>query len=91
MANVSDIVELAKALEEKYVMPAEARCVVVRNRNAKCRRCIDVCINEAITVQNNKIELSPFACVGCGSCYESCQPGAIVPYEYQNNINGETK
>ena len=79
MANVSDIVELAKALEEKYVMPAEARCVVVRNRNAKCRRCIDVCINEAITVQNNKIELSPFACVGCGSCVAVCPTETMVP------------
>ena len=79
MANVSDIVELARALEEKYVLPAEARCVVVRNRNAKCRRCQDACINEAITVKNNKIEMSPFACVGCGSCVAVCPTEAMVP------------
>ena len=79
MANVSDIMELAKALEDKYVIPAEARCVVVRNRNAKCTRCVDACINDAITVKNNKIELSPFACVGCGSCVAVCPTEAMVP------------
>lgn len=78
MANVADIVELAKALEDKYVMPAEARCVVVRNRNAKCHRCTDVCINDAITVKNNKIELDPFACVGCGSCIAVCPTETLV-------------
>ena len=79
VANVSDIVELAKALEDKYVVPAEARCVVVRNRNGKCRRCVDACINEAIKVWNNKIEMSPFACVGCGSCIAVCPTEALVP------------
>lgn len=79
MANVSDIVELAKAFEDKYVVPAESRCVVVRNRNAKCRRCVEVCINDAIKVGNNKIEMSPFACVGCGSCIAVCPTDALIP------------
>lgn len=79
MANVSDIVELAKALEDKFIVPAEARCVVVRNRNAKCHRCVDACINDAITVKNNKIELSPFACVGCGSCVAVCPTETMIP------------
>ena len=58
----------------------------------KCMTCIYRCPMRAITmIPDGSAFIDPEKCVGCGSCYESCQPGAIVPYEYQNNINGETK
>ncbi len=48
----------------------------------KCMTCIYQCPMQAITmIPNVSASIDEEKCVGCGSCYDSCQPGAIVPYE----------
>lgn len=81
MATVNDVLELAKALEGKAVVPIEARCVAVRNRNASCRRCIDICSRGALSVKNNEFTIDNGACVACGSCVAVCPTSALVAME----------
>ena len=81
MATVNDVLELAKALEGKAVVPAAVRCVAVRNRNSSCRRCVDACFANAITVKENEIALDNGACVACGACVAACPTEALVPLD----------
>ena len=79
MPNLSDIVEVAEALETKPVLVVENRCVVVRNRNAKCTKCIDACPTEVIHIADNHITFDYRACVACGACTVVCPTESLIP------------
>ncbi|WP_139651976.1 4Fe-4S dicluster domain-containing protein [Raoultibacter phocaeensis] len=79
MPNLNDIVEIAEALESKAVFAAEERCVVVRNRNAKCRKCVEACPSGAIEVGGNRLTYSARACVSCGACTVVCPTETLIP------------
>ena len=81
MPNLVDIVELAEALESKAVYVAADRCVVVRNRNAKCRKCVRACPTSAVTVQGNAVSIDAGACVACGACTTVCPTEALIPLD----------
>lgn len=81
MPNLNDIVEMAEALGTKYVLVAEERCVAVRNRNAKCTKCVDACSQDAIKVGGNKLTLDPKRCVGCGACTSACPTESLIPLQ----------
>lgn len=79
MPDLIDILEIAEALESKAVFVASDRCVVARNRNVKCRKCVQACSQEAIAIEGNKIELDNKVCVACGACTTACPTEALVP------------
>ena len=79
MPNIADIIEVAEELEDKAVVPASKRCVAVRNRNASCRKCIDACPADAISVHNNVLSVDHKACVACGACAVVCPTEALIP------------
>ena len=79
MPSVNDIVSVAEALEKSPVAVLRDRCVVVRNRNATCRRCVKVCAANAIEISNNEVDLSVSLCNGCGACTAVCPTEALVP------------
>ncbi|MCL1797918.1 MAG: 4Fe-4S binding protein [Eggerthellaceae bacterium] len=81
MPNLIDIVEIAESLESKAIFEALDRCVVVRNRNVKCRKCAKACSVGAISIQNNKLELDHHICVGCGACTVVCPTEALIPLQ----------
>lgn len=85
MPNLSDIIEVAEALESKAVFEVPERCVAVRNRNAKCRRCLDACLANAITIGNNKLAVDNKICVACGACTAVCPTEALVPLRPTDN------
>lgn len=85
MPNLNDIVELASALEQKAVAVVADRCVVVRNRNAACRRCRKVCLSGAVTVKGNRLNLDNSLCVGCGACTALCPTEALIPLDPPDN------
>ncbi len=78
MPTINDVMEMAEALESASVVAAPDRCVAVRNRNSTCRKCVDVCIADAIEVGNNELKVSNGACVACGSCVAVCPTGALI-------------
>ena len=41
-----------------------------------CRKCVDICPQEAISL-NNKIFIDMAKCIGCGQCISECPKGAI--------------
>ena len=77
MPNVNDIAAIAEALEKSPVNIAQDRCLVVRNRNASCRRCVGACARDAIRIEGNEVVLDVSTCVGCGACASICPSGAI--------------
>lgn len=81
MPNLVDIVEMAEALESKTVFVASERCVAVRNRHSSCKKCIEACLADAISVSNNKVTLSASLCVSCGACTTVCPTEALVPLD----------
>ena len=78
MANLNDVMEMAELLKSKSVIAIEDHCVAVRNRNASCRKCAQVCIAGAITIDKNEINIDAGVCVGCGACVAVCPTAAIV-------------
>lgn len=81
MPNVNDIANIAEALEKHPIHVIGDRCVAVRNRNATCRKCVQVCPFDALRVEANELTLDPTRCVGCGACIGVCPTEALVPTE----------
>ena len=81
MPNLSDIADVAEALGGKSVLVVEKRCVAVRNRHSSCRKCIEACVADAISVGDNSVKIDPEACVSCGACTVVCPTEALVPVE----------
>ncbi|MCI9262702.1 4Fe-4S binding protein [uncultured Adlercreutzia sp.] len=79
MPSLNDLMEMMDALETKAVVTMPTRCVAVRNRNAKCRRCVEVCFADAITIDKNELTIDAGACVACGSCIAVCPTQALIP------------
>ena len=47
-----------------------------------CMTCLYQCPVKAITlIEDVSAVIDGEKCIGCGNCYNSCQPGAIEPYE----------
>ena len=44
---------------------------------SKCGLCKELCSHDAITTQNNNIEINTERCLGCGVCKSNCPYGAI--------------
>ena len=77
MANVMELLEIVQAAKPKFVSLDRDSCLSVRNRNAKCTKCMDSCPSEAINIQFNNIDINHDICVACGSCATACPTGSI--------------
>jgi len=66
-------------------------CAHGRNHQVGCDACVGVCSASAIEsrLKQNRIEVNPHLCVGCGTCTTVCPTGALtyaypsVPYQGQ--------
>ena len=70
MPNLNDIMEMMDALETKAIITIPTFCVAVRNRHSSCRKCVDACLADAITIEKNELNIDAGACVpylGVGS------------------------
>ncbi len=89
MPNVNDIANLAEALEKHPIHVVGDRCVAVRNRNATCRKCVQVCPFGALDVEANELTLDSTSCVGCGACVGVCPTEAFNLVETPDNALSE--
>lgn len=81
MPSISEMMEVVDLLQVTAIDADELKCVAVRNRNSKCRKCADVCIADAITVDHNEVRIDGAACVNCGCCVAVCPNGALLTVE----------
>lgn len=77
MPNVTSFFGLLEKLQSSDITVHQDRCVVVRNRNATCTTCADVCTSGCISYEDNQLIISPEKCVGCGTCATMCPTGAL--------------
>lgn len=77
MPSVMDMVEIMERLESKSLHVDPPHCVRVRNRNATCSKCVDMCPSGAITLQNNTLSIDSELCMSCGGCATVCPTSAI--------------
>ena len=74
---MDNILGLFEKLESQSLAVQPSRCVVVRKRNASCRRCAEACPTGAILVEGNDLAVAPERCVGCGTCATVCPTAAL--------------
>lgn len=74
---MDNILGLFEKLESQSLAVQPNRCVVVRNRNASCRRCAEACPTGAILVEGNNLAVAPERCIGCGTCATVCPTAAL--------------
>ncbi len=76
MAVVFDVLS---RLESACIDVEQNRCVRVRNRNARCRRCAQACVSGCISYKDGQLIVSPERCIGCGTCASVCPTDALRP------------
>ncbi|WP_165062473.1 4Fe-4S binding protein [Adlercreutzia sp. ZJ154] len=81
MPALSDVMEYAELFTVAPLVIDQDHCVAVRNRNARCRQCRDICFVSAITIENNEISVDGGACVNCGACLGVCPTSCISATE----------
>lgn len=72
MSRIDNMVELVGTLDSPYVTVHQERCALVRNRNADCLRCAEVCTSECISFDGGELHIHPERCIGCGTCATVC-------------------
>ena len=50
---------------------------VISKRCTGCGICVEVCLQQAITIDNNQAMINEDLCIQCGTCAEVCPAGAI--------------
>jgi len=76
-ANIDDLrsillPKLSRAHQINRVIP-----VYNKNLCIKCKACIDICLENAISLSNNKISINKNKCIGCGACASVCPTKAL--------------
>ncbi|MDR2587469.1 MAG: 4Fe-4S binding protein [Coriobacteriales bacterium] len=81
MAVLNSVFGLLERLENNYITVHQNRCIVVRNRNASCRRCAEACTSGCISYADNELTISPEKCIGCGTCATVCPTCALEAHK----------
>ena len=77
MSFIDSLLSMLEGMEQKNISVHEERCVCIRNRNAKCLKCVEVCTTGAIAYEANDLQVYPEKCIGCGTCANVCPTSAL--------------
>lgn len=72
MSSISDMLHIISKMNSPLLTVHPNRCLFVRNRNAECLRCADVCTTGALSKSEDGISVDPEKCIGCGTCATAC-------------------
>ena len=78
MPDLVTLFEMAKESGAAHVCLFEARCTPVQHRRSGCKKCVEICPQEAITLHDRVIKVDRALCVGCGACTTVCPTEGIV-------------
>lgn len=83
MPKVASLFGLLEQLDSSKITVNQSRCVLVRNRNAECLRCLEACTTGCISYdeEEGEVRVSSEKCIGCGACATACPTGALLPKE----------
>lgn len=79
------MIDLIGQLESPAITVHQERCVLVRNRNAKCLRCAEVCTTGCINYDGEHVVISPASCIGCATCATACPTCALEAHHPDDN------
>lgn len=77
MAFLDSLINLLSSIESDKIAVHDERCVVMRNRNVECLRCVRACTSGALELAGGKLSVHPEKCIGCGTCAAACPTSAI--------------
>lgn len=77
MAFLDSLINLLSSIESDKLKVHDERCVVMRNRNAKCLKCVHACTSGALAIEGGELFVFPDNCIGCGTCAAACPTSAI--------------
>ena len=77
MISVKSMLELFDKMQSGDLTVFQHRCVRIRNRNANCKKCAEACTSGCMSIENNRILVSPGNCIGCGTCATVCPTEAL--------------
>ncbi len=77
MPSAKNFLGLLEKLQSANITVHQNRCAVVRNRNATCMKCAEVCTSGCISYNDNELIISPEKCIGCGTCATVCPTCAL--------------
>ena len=77
MAFLDSLINLLSSIESDKIAVHDERCVVMRNRNVECLRCVRACTSGALALENGELKVHPEKCIGCGTCASACPTSAI--------------
>ena len=77
MTKMNGVIYLLNKMDSPELGVFPERCVAVRNRNADCLRCAEVCTSGAIRIDDDNLVVSPEKCIGCGTCATACPTCAL--------------
>ena len=77
MVSIDNILQAISQLESSCLKVHPERCLMIRNRNAKCLRCSEVCAAGAIEYDGEDLVIDIEKCIGCGTCATACPTCAL--------------
>lgn len=77
MAFLDSLINLLSSIESDKIAVHDERCVVMRNRNVECLRCVRACTSGALELAGGELAVHPEKCIGCGTCAAACPTSAI--------------
>lgn len=84
--NHANVIGVFAGMDSAAITVRQARCAVVRNRNARCLKCADACTSGCIHLEGGLLKVDVAKCVGCGTCATMCPTCAL---EAHNPSDGE--